>query len=151
MRWVARLLVLLLAMPQARAEDGVLCGRSADDPDAGIPACTQLIEHPPEGTNVAAAYNNRGVAKFGKGYFDDAIADFTSALNRNPKFVDAFKNRGLTYKMQGASDKAIEDFNQAIRLDGNSPGLYNLRGAALLDKLEFNRAIADFEKAISLN
>ena len=151
MRWVARLLVLLLAMPQARAEDGALCGRSAADPDAAIPACTQIIEHPPEGTNVAAAYNNRGVAKFGKGYLDDAIADFTSALNRTPKFVDAFKNRGLAYKMQGVSDKAIEDFNQAIRLDGNSPELYNLRGAALLDKLEFNRAIADFEKAISLN
>ncbi len=130
MRWVARLLVLLLAMPQARAEDGALCGRSAAAPDAAIPACTQLIEHPPEGTNVAAAYNNRGVAKFGKGYLDDAI---------------------LAYKMQGASDKAIDDFNQAIRLDGNSPGLYNLRGAALLDKLEFNRAIADFEKAISLD
>ena len=151
MRWVARLLVLLLAMPQARAEGGALCGRSAADPDAAIPACTQLIEHPPEGTNVAAAYNNRGVAKFGKGYLDDAIADFTSALNRNPKFVDAFKNRGLAYKMQGAADKAIDDFNKAIRLNGNSPELYNLRGAALLDKLEFNRAIADFEKAISLN
>ena len=108
MRWVARLLVLLLAMPQARAEDGAQCGRSADDPDAAIPACTQLIEHPPEGINVAAAYNNRGVAKFGKGYLDDAIADFTSALNRNPKFADAFKNRGLAYKMQGASDKALK-------------------------------------------
>src|SRR5215831_10752703 len=151
MRWVARLLVLLLAMPHARAEDGALCGRPDASPDAAIPACTQLIEHPPQGTNVAAAYNNRGVAKFGKGYLDDAIADFTSALNQNPKFVDAFKNRGLAYKMQGTSDKAIGDFNQAIRLDGNSPELYNLRGAALLDKQEFNRAIADFEKAISLN
>ena len=128
MRWVACLLVLLLAMPQARAEDGALCGRAAADPDAAIPACTQLIERPPEGTNVAAAYNNRGVAKFGKGYLDDAIADFTSALNRNPKFVDAFKNRGLAYKMQGASDKAIDDFNQAIRLDGNSPGLLQFEG-----------------------
>ena len=151
MRWMARLLVLLLAMPQAGAEDGALCGRAAADPDAAIPACTQLIEHPPEGTNVAAVYNNRGAAKFGKGYLDDAIADFTSALNRNPNFVDALKNRGLAYKMQGASDKAIDDFNKAIRLSGNSPELYNLRGAALLDKLEFNRAIADFEKAIKLN
>jgi tetratricopeptide (TPR) repeat protein len=151
MRWLAHLLVLLLAMPQARAEGGALCDRAAADPDAAIPSCTQLIEHPPEGTNVAAAYNNRGVAKFGKGYLDDAIADFTSALNRNPKFVDVFKNRGLAYKMQGTSDKAIDDFNQAIRLNGNSPELYNLRGAALLDKQEFNRAIADFEKAISLN
>ena len=151
MRWIARLLVLLLAMPQARAESGEPCGRAAADPDAAIPACTQLIERPPEGTNVAAAYSNRGVAKFGKGYLDDAIADFTSALNRNPNFVDALKNRGLAYKMQGASDKAIDDFNKAIRLSGNSPELYNLRGAALLDKLEFNRAIADFEKAIKLN
>jgi tetratricopeptide (TPR) repeat protein len=151
MRWVARLVVLLLALPQARADSAALCDRAAAEPDAAIPACTQVIELPREGTNVAAAYNNRGVAKFGKGYLDDAIADFTSALNQNPKYVDAFKNRGLAYKMQGASDKAIGDFNQAIRLDGNSPALYNLRGAALLDKQEFNRAITDFEKAISLN
>jgi len=151
MRWVAHILVLLLAMPQARADGVALCDRAAAEPDAAIPACTQFIEHPREGANVAAAYNNRGVAKFGKGYVDDAVADFTAALNQNPKFVDAFKNRGLAYKMQGTPDKAIDDFNQAIRLDGNSPELYNLRGAALLDKQEFNRAIADFEKAISLN
>ena len=52
MRLVARLLVLLLAMPQARAEGVALCDRAAADPDAAIPACTQLIEHPPQGTNV---------------------------------------------------------------------------------------------------
>ena len=111
------MLILLLAMPQARAEGGALCDRAAADPEAAIPACTQLIEHPREGTNVAAAYTNRGVGKFAKGYLDDAIADFTSALNQNPKFVDAFKNRGLAYKMQGVFDKAIDDFNQAIRLE----------------------------------
>src|SRR5215471_9113241 len=130
MRWVGRLLVLLLAMPQAKAEGAASCDRAAADPDAAIPACTQLIEHPPGGTN---------------------IADFTSALNQNPKFVEAFRDRGLAYQMQGAADKAIDDFNKALRLNGNSPELYNLRGAALLDKLEYNRAIADFEKAIGLN
>jgi uncharacterized caspase-like protein len=39
MRWVARLLVLLLAMPQARAEGVALCDRAAADSDAAIPAC----------------------------------------------------------------------------------------------------------------
>ena len=39
MRWVARLLVMLLAMPQARAEGVALCDRAAADPDAAIPAC----------------------------------------------------------------------------------------------------------------
>ena len=59
MRWVVHLLVLLLAVPQAWAQGGSLCDHAADNPDAGIPACTQLIEHPSQGTNVAAAYNNR--------------------------------------------------------------------------------------------
>jgi tetratricopeptide (TPR) repeat protein len=151
MRWVVHLLVLLLAMPQVWAQGGALCDRAATDPDAGILACTQLIEHPSQGTNVAATYNNRGVGKAKKGYLDDAIADFTSALNQNPKFADAFKNRGLVYKSQRLPDKAIDDFNQAIQLDPKSPEFYNLRGAALLDKLEFNQAIADFNQAISLN
>jgi tetratricopeptide (TPR) repeat protein len=151
MRWAIHLLVLLLAVPQAWAQGGALCDHAADNPDAGIPACTQLIEHPSQGTNVAAAYNNRGVGKAKLGNLDDAIADFKSALNQNPKFADAFKNRGLIYKIQRLPDKAIDDFNQAIQLDRKSPEFYNLRGAVLLDKLEFNQAIADFNQAISLN
>ena len=50
-----------------------------------------LLSIHPEGTNVAAAYNNQGVTEFGKGYLDDAIADFARGVNRNPKFVDAFQ------------------------------------------------------------
>ena len=42
MRWVACLLVLLLALPQAKAEGVALCEPA--DPDAAIPACTQLVE-----------------------------------------------------------------------------------------------------------
>jgi hypothetical protein len=44
MRWVARLLVLLLALPQAKAKGVALCDRAAADPDAAMPACTELIE-----------------------------------------------------------------------------------------------------------
>jgi hypothetical protein len=41
---MARLLVLLLALPQAKAKGVALCDRAAADPDAAIPGCTQLIE-----------------------------------------------------------------------------------------------------------
>ena len=44
MRFVARLFVLLLALPQAKAKDVALCDRAAADPDPAIPGCTQLIE-----------------------------------------------------------------------------------------------------------
>ena len=148
----------LLVPPQtagaqtAGAGDAELCDGAGADPDAGIPACTRLLEHPSAETKVPAVYNQRGVAKVRGGYnLDDAIADFTSALNKNPKFVDAWKNRGLARKMQDNYKGAFDDFNQAIRLNGRSPDLYNLRGSALLDKQAFNSAIADFGKAIALD
>jgi tetratricopeptide (TPR) repeat protein len=135
----------------AGADDAVLCDRAGADPDAGIPACTRLIEHPSAGTNVPAVYNNRGVAKVRKGDLDSAVKDFTSALDRNPAYADAFKNRGIARQMQGGYDAAIADFNRALRLDAKSPDLYNARGSAFIDKREYDLAIADFDKAISLD
>jgi tetratricopeptide (TPR) repeat protein len=150
---VASLLFPLPAMPPASADARDFCNDPQADPDARIPACTQLLEHPGEAINRAEVYNHRGAAKMhkGSGYLNDAIADFTSALNENPRFVDAFKNRGLARKMQGDYNGEINDFNQAIRLNGNSPDLYNLRGSALLDTQAYNPAIADFTKAIALD
>ncbi|MDQ6703879.1 MAG: tetratricopeptide repeat protein [Pseudomonadota bacterium] len=170
--FLALILSLLLAMPAlqtARAVvrdtagaagsdtagagggDAGLCDRSGADPDAGIPACTRLLEPPSPGTNVPAVYNNRGVAKVRKGDLGGAVMDFTSALNRNPNYADAFKNRGIVRHMQGDYDEAIADFNRALRLDPRSPDLYNARGAALCQREEYDRAIADFNKAIALD
>src|ERR1700730_7764849 len=131
--------------------DPELCDHSLADPDAGIPACTRLLEHPSSGTKVFSLYNNRGLAKVRKGNLDDAIADFTSALNKNPKFVGALKNRGIARHMQGNYDAAIVDFNLALSLDAKSPDLYNARGAAPSEKEEYDGAIRDFNKAISLD
>jgi hypothetical protein len=91
----------LLLAPQPAAgqtagpDDAVLCDRAGADPDAGIPACTRLLDHPSTGTKFPAVYNQRGVAKVRKGDLDDAAKDFTSALDRNPNYADAFKNRGI--------------------------------------------------------
>src|ERR1700730_982530 len=62
------------------AGDCELCDRSGADPDAGIPACTRLLDHPSRGTNVPAVYNQRAVAKVRKGDLDGAVKDVTSAL-----------------------------------------------------------------------
>jgi hypothetical protein len=86
---MASLLFLLLAMPPASAGDSELCDKAGADPEAGIPACTRLLEHPSAETKIPAVYNNRGVAKVRKGNLDDAIADFTSAIDHDSRFVAA--------------------------------------------------------------
>ena len=136
---------------RARPTNSVLCDHSADNPDAGIAACTRLLDPGHNDVNVPAIFNNRGNAWVRKGLYASAIEDFNAAIQRDPKYVEAYSSRGLAWKLSGQVDRAIADFSQAIRLDAKSAPLYNLRGAALLDKGEYDRAIVDFDAAIGLD
>jgi tetratricopeptide (TPR) repeat protein len=127
------------------------CDHSLADPDAGIPACTRLIDRNGKGENIPGFYNNRGVGKVRKGDLESAVKDFTSALDRKPNFVDALKNRGIAFHLLGKYDDAIADFNQALQIDPKVAAIYNARGAALFQKGGFNRAITDYNKAIELD
>jgi tetratricopeptide (TPR) repeat protein len=132
-------------------QDNQLCDHPLANPDAGIPACTRLIARDDNGENSAGYYNKRGVGNVAKGNFINAIADFTSALDRKPNFVDALKNRGIVYQILGRYGDAITDFNRALQLDDKQAAIYNARGAALFKKDEFDLAIADYDKAIELD
>ena len=160
---------------QAADRDQDLCAHSLANPDAGIPACTRLIDREGNGKKSSGFYNNRGkyimdpmlviptlcgnngarycsrvwgVGKVRKGDLESAIRDSTSALDHNPNFVDALKNRGIAFHLLGKYDDAIADFNQALQIDTKAAAIYNARGAALFQKGGVNRAIADYNKAI---
>jgi tetratricopeptide (TPR) repeat protein len=75
------------------ADDLALCNTSASNPDAGIPACTRLIDLGPRAGDLSAIYTNRGSAWYRKGQFDNAIADFSEAIQRDPNNIAAYRNR----------------------------------------------------------
>ncbi len=64
----------------------------------------------------APNYNNRGLAKEGKGDHDGAIADYNRAIELNPKYAGACNNRGLAKQAKGDLDGAIADYNRALEL-----------------------------------
>src|SRR5215467_2201024 len=140
----------LLGPALAHATDFELCNALAKDLDEGIPACTRLLEPGVGGVNKAAVYNNRGTGWYLKGFYDNAIADFTEAIQHNPKFTLAFQNRGRAWHKKGEYDRAVQDFGEALRLDPKSAATYADRGASLLNKAEFDLALADFNQAIRL-
>jgi tetratricopeptide (TPR) repeat protein len=51
---------------------------------------------------------------------DRAIADYTQAIQLDPKSGRAYYGRGLVYRKKGDTDRAIADFTQAIKLDPKS-------------------------------
>ena len=66
--------------------------------------------------NQAEFYNDRGVAHAqGKGQYDQAISDFTSAIEINPEYAEAYYNRGVVHAQgKGQYDQAISDFTNAL-------------------------------------
>ncbi len=63
--------------------------------------------------NDAKAYYNRGNAYAKKGQYDQAISDYTKALEINPRYAFAYHNRGVAYLGKGQYDKAWEDVHKA--------------------------------------
>ncbi|MHC4201358.1 MAG: tetratricopeptide repeat protein [Planctomycetota bacterium] len=49
--------------------------------------------------------------------YDDAIDDFTKAIELHPDLAVAYNNRGMAYAMKRDIDRAMDDFERALELD----------------------------------
>ncbi len=105
--------------------------------------------------NFVGCSNNhflRGLRLLGEAKdYDGAIAEFTQAVESNPKSEGAYWGRGTAYHIKGDYDRAIQDFNKAIELNPQYATAYNDRGDAWDRKGDDDRAIKDYNKAIELD
>src|SRR5262245_48009708 len=77
---------------------------------------------PSAGPAPQADVRHAALVEMGRRYyrdreFDKAIADFSEAIQLDPKSTDALLNRGLAYEQKREYDRAIADFSEVIRLD----------------------------------
>ena len=63
----------------------------------------------------AAVFMKRGYAKFNKGDYQGALADFNKAIEINPQDSIAYYNRGSAKDELGDYQGAIADYNKALR------------------------------------
>jgi tetratricopeptide (TPR) repeat protein len=100
----------------------------------------------------ARKYLEKGEACYNKGEYDKAIAEYTSALKQNPKYIKAYIGRSDTYQKKGEADNAIADCNKAIKLAPNNSDAYLTRAEAYFRlKKDHTQAFWDFDKSISLD
>jgi Flp pilus assembly protein TadD len=64
----------------------------------------------------AEAYNHRGIAYYKQGQYDQAIADYTKALEINPKYADVYNNRAYAYYYLKDYGRAWADLHEAQQL-----------------------------------
>jgi tetratricopeptide (TPR) repeat protein len=101
--------------------------------------------------NLAAAYNNRGIAYAELKQQERAIEDFDRAITLNPDLAEAYNNRGAAYGKLNQHERAIKDYGKATELNPDYAEAYNNRGIVYAELKQQERAIEDYGKAIALN
>lgn len=100
---------------------------------------------------IPLVYNNRGLGFKKAERYQEAIADFTKAIELNRAYMSPYFNRAFTYQKIGNIQQAIEDYNLALALDPKFAKSYMQRGVAYGSLGDFNQALSDFNKALELD
>ncbi|HPC97083.1 MAG TPA: tetratricopeptide repeat protein [Sedimentisphaerales bacterium] len=105
----------------------------------------------PAAAEDAGEYNRRGIVLAWDGRYEEAIAQFSRAIQRNPVFVDACYNRALVYVAIGNLGPAVSDFGRVIEIVPQGVEGYESRGRLHLEMGRYDEAISDFERVIELD
>lgn len=101
--------------------------------------------------SYVAGYMSRAAAYVRRRAYDEAIEDYTAAIQRSSGLVAAYNNRGIVYAAQREYELALADFNQVIALDADNVMAHTNRGVIRAVTGAYESAIADLERAIDLS
>lgn len=93
---------------------------------------------------------NRGNAYLALERWDEAIADYSQALQLNGRDAWVYVNRGLAYQKRGDLEKALADQDTAVRLAPLLANAYANRGWTRIYLGQPDEAMPDFERAVGL-
>lgn len=122
-----------------------------EDIDKKIVLYTLCIEKDPQNMD---AYNNLGVAYYGKKEYVQAIKNYDIAIKMNPQYAEAYYNRGNAYRREKDYDQSIMDYDKAIELNPQYAKAYINRGYAYMirgNDGDYELAMNDFKTGLSLN
>jgi tetratricopeptide (TPR) repeat protein len=158
-RLVAAALVLADALVMSAAADEFADCKQAGDAPKAVARCTRVIESGAlQGSDLAAAYRQRGAAYRRQGEFERSLADLSAAIRFDPKAAVGYANRAPILIDLGQRERAFADWNEAIRIYGeaiardpaNAQYFHSNRALIQLNKGEFERAVADYGDAVRL-
>jgi tetratricopeptide (TPR) repeat protein len=124
---------------------------SRENYDEAIRLCTNAIASGElSREKLSLAYEVLGIAWYSKKEYDKAIADYTKAIESNPRSDEAYYNRGNAWYDKGDYTKAIADYTKVIEINPKDALAYHCRGDAWEKKGNHAKAKADYAKAKEL-
>ncbi len=82
--------------------------------------------------------------------FDNAIKEFTIAIQKYPNYDVAYSNRAVAYMQQQKFNKAMDDLQKAVQINPNNPTVhYNFMGLYSLQN-QLDRSLDSLDRALEL-
>jgi tetratricopeptide (TPR) repeat protein len=150
---VALIAVALLVLPNLEGEPEPTTPATVAVSATPTSAEARETTSPPTPATSAAdavAHFEAGVAAFDEWELEDAIDEFSQAIESDPNFAQAFFRRGVVYREKGQLEAAEADLGQAIDLQPDLAEAYYERGYLYLDLARGEEAMRDFTAAIEL-
>ncbi len=101
--------------------------------------------------NVEIALNNRGSLLYKSGKYQQALNDFTKAIEISPDRAETYNNRGGVLNDLKDYKGALRDYSKALALDASYEKAYYGMGGVYLSQNQFEKAIDQYDQAINLN
>jgi len=100
---------------------------------------------------TAQDYFRRGFRASSEGHTQEAVKEYSKAIELDPSFASAYHNRGILYNNLGEHPKSLEDYSKAIELNPTYVSAYHGRGNTYCDLGEQQKALEDYNKVIELD
>lgn len=92
------------------------------------------------------SYNGRGLVWDRFFNFEEAIKDFTKAIEIDPENAVYWHNWACCFWNKGDLEAALEDFDKAVELDPRNPIIFSNRGLVKWKLGLFEEAIDDYSR-----
>lgn len=117
-----------------------------NDLDRAIELYSALLAANPN----ASLFNHRGLAFIAQSRYEDAIVDFSNAIEIDAGDRRAYTNRGLALRMVKRFSEALADFDRSVELNPVWPDTFYGRALTHYDLGEIGRATEDCDRAIAI-
>ncbi|MEW5961636.1 MAG: tetratricopeptide repeat protein, partial [Chloroflexota bacterium] len=99
----------------------------------------------------ARAYNKRGLAHVSTRNYEQAIIDYTKAIQLDPNYAEAYNNRSTAHLVMENYGQAVVDCSRAIDLAPDFVAAYVNRGIAYTGLRQYKLGLADYAQALKLD
>jgi len=133
---------------------GFVWANRMNQPIVSCPSAPQKsVSNPPASLASARDYFEQGDYEYEQGNCDQAIADYSRAIELNPKLAEAYNNRAYVHMVKKEYGAALGDLNQALQLRPdyvnalmNRGDIYNYYYA-----IDYQRAVADYDQVLRID